>query len=252
MDVVIIDDDKEICNKMAEILNNDSEINVSGIAHNGIDGIKLVKKTKPSAVIIDIILSGIDGIGVLEELNHIGMIEDGLKCIVLTAVNSPHIISKAFELGAKYVLLKPCDFNIIIRRIKEIVNDKKYIGIFHTLNNNELVKAEKNIAWILNETGIMPNLKGFKYLKQAVIMCLENDSILEGVTKFLYPEIARINNTSNSRVERSIRHSIEVAWEKDSGISYYKIMGFTDHNNGKRPTNSEFIASVVDYIKMNL
>lgn len=256
MDIVIVEDNKDMCNSMVNFFEKDTELNVIGVSNSGIEGLNLIIEKKPDIALIDIILPGKDGLAVLEELNSLGITKGQTDCIVLSAVSSDNITLKAFQLGAKYVMLKPCDLTTLSRRIKEFRSYKdEYAATIDmpiiNINKNESISMERRIASILNEIGIMPNLKGYKYLRMAIMMSLEDEVLLEGITKFLYPDIAKENRTTYTRVERAIRHALETAWDKGNGKIYYKILGYMDSNNGKRPTNSEFIASIVDYLKLN-
>lgn len=256
MNIVIVEDNKDMCKLMTSYFKEETDINVSGVANNGIDGLKLIEQNMPDVALIDIILPGKDGLALLEDLNNLGILNNSVKCIVITAISSDEITAKAFSLGAKYVMLKPCDLSSLSRRIKELNTNE--INIIQNIIKEEpneekttKINLEKRVTSILNEIGIMPNLKGYKYLRSAIMMSFENENLLDGITKFLYPDIAKENRTTCTRVERAIRHALESAWDKGNGPAYYKILGYNDMNNGKRPTNSEFIASMVDFLKLN-
>lgn len=254
MDIVIIDDSKEITGKISDFLKKDNDFNVVGVAYDGIEGLNILKSKKPDIAIIDIILPGKDGIGILEELNSFGLLQNQIKCIILTAVNNDNITLRAFELGASYVMMKPCDLYALSRRIKELHQREFIVSKADIIENNTFIyryDIERLVTKILNEIGIMPNLKGYKYLRAAIVMAFEDETLLDGITKYLYPDVAKVNQTTHTRVERAIRHALESAWDKGNGYVYYEILGHHDTNNGKRPTNSEFIASMVNFLKIN-
>lgn len=242
--VVVIEDNKSVRELLVERLNAENDIQVIGSFDNGIVGMSAIIEYRPKVVLVDLMIPGKDGIAIMEELNALGIMNNPVRCLVLTAVISDEITKKAFTLGAKYVMIKPYDLSSVVRRVK----DASIEEIFTSKN----ATLEKKVTNILSDTGILPNLKGYKFLKQAVMLGYEDSSILEGITKKLYPKIAIQNDTSSSKVERAIRHSIESAWDKYDGNGFYTRIGFAEPKNGKKPTNSELISAIVEYLKMNV
>ncbi len=229
------------------VLNNDE--NVEGIisCSNGEQALDHIKYDKPDAVVLDIIIPGVDGVTVLEEIRELKKKRD-IKTIVIASVKSDNIISKAFQAGADYAMIKPYDVNALKRRLLDMFTPGSIVdeGIESQINDSYI---EQKVSVILNNTGIYPNLKGYKYLKTAILYGYKDEKILEGVTKVLYPRIARENNTTGDRVERAIRHAIESAWKKYGGNDFYEKMGFPDKEKKQRPTNSEYIYAVLEYLK---
>lgn len=251
MNIVIVEDNKDLCKILTSFFKEKDDVNIIGEASNGLEGLDLIVKEEPDLVLIDIILPQKDGISLLEDLNELGLIKKKLNCIVITAVSSDEITFKAFKLGAKYIMLKPFDLETLYKRIREFSKKDTEFSSNFDYPKSVPDSLEKRVTSILNEIGIMPNLKGYKYLRAAIILSYENVGLLDGITKFLYPDIAKENKTTCTRVERAIRHALETAWERERGSKYYQMLGFTGVENKKRPTNSEFIASIVDYLKLN-
>lgn len=211
----------------------------------GNEVIEYCKSNTPDVIVVDMVMPGVDGLTILEEINKLST---NCKSIVITAAKTDSVIEKAFGVGADYVMVKPYDINALKRRIFDMQNPGELINkaVENPIDENYI---ERKITAILNGSGIFPNLKGYKYLKCALLNGYKDEEMLEGVTKVLYPKIARINKTTSDRVERAIRHAIESAWEKCRGNGFYAKMGFVNYNNRKRPTNSEYIFTALEYLK---
>lgn len=212
---------------------------------SGDEAIEYCIKNKPDVFVLDMIMPVVDGFTILEEINRAGY--KGKK-ILLSSAKSDNIIEKAFSFGADYVMVKPYDINALKRRILDM-NSPGEVTNKNIENPIDENYVEKHITAILNGTGIFPNLKGYRYLKCALLYGYKDEEMLEGVTKVLYPKIARDNKTTSDRVERAIRHAIESAWEKCSGNEFYSRMGFITYENRRRPTNSEYIFTALEYLK---
>lgn len=264
--ILIADDNDEFCIVLKDYLNNQEDFNVIGIAKNGIEALKFIKENKPDLVILDIIMPHLDGLGVLEQLNSDKDFEFAPKVIILSAVGQDKITQNAIKLGVDYYVLKPFDMDIFIKRIKQMFNlssDEKYFTIADDCivkNSNEIstnvpkqseyMNLEGEITSIIHEIGVPAHIKGYFYLREAISMVVNDIELLSAVTKELYPSIARKYNTTSSRVERAIRHAIEVAWNRGQIESINKIFGYTIHNEKGKPTNSEFIAMVADRLRL--
>ncbi|WP_371136981.1 sporulation transcription factor Spo0A [Candidatus Arthromitus sp. SFB-rat-Yit] len=263
---MIADDNEEFCIILKDYLNNEGNFDVVGVAKNGIEALKLIYETKPDLLILDIIMPHLDGLGVLEKLNLNKDSELAPKIIVLSAVGQDKITQNAIKLGVDYYVLKPFDMDIFIRRIKEMFSitlDNKYFvhkqnsvinsgndGSDNSFKQVEHVDLESEITGIIHEIGVPAHIKGYFYLREAISMVVNDIELLSAVTKELYPSIARKYNTTSSRVERAIRHAIEVAWSRGQIDSINKIFGYTIHNEKGKPTNSEFIAMVADRLRL--
>lgn len=251
--VAIADDNREFCQIIAQFISAQEEFQVVGIAKDGIEALDIIERENPDILILDIIMPHLDGLGVLEKL-HESDNEFFPKVIVLSAVGQDKITQKAIELGASYYVVKPFDFQIFIKRLKEAV-DVNGGGVennqsFKNKPTNNEKNLESKITKIIQEIGVPAHIKGYLYLRESISMVIEDMDYLGAVTKELYPTVAEKFNTTPSRVERAIRHAIEVAWNRGKVDTIDKIFGYTVNNNKGKPTNSEFIALIADKIRL--
>lgn len=260
--VLIADDNKEFCNILNDYLLNQSDIVVVGIAKDGIEALSLIEEKKPDLVILDIIMPHLDGLGVLERLGNMD-INPIPNVIVLSAVGQDKITQRAITLGADYYVVKPFDMDVFTKRIRQMFNNtildsdtKKTMPISEKASEirangaNLPLDLESEITNIIHEIGVPAHIKGYMYLREAITMVVDNIELLSAVTKELYPSIAKKYNTTASRVERAIRHAIEVAWSRGQVDTINKLFGYTIHNGKGKPTNSEFIAMIADKLRI--
>ena len=259
--VLIADDNKEFCNILNDYLLNQRDIFVTGIAKDGLEALKLIQEKKPDLVVLDIIMPHLDGLGVLEKLNSMNL-EPMPRIIVLSAVGQDKITQRAITLGADYYVVKPFDMDVFTKRIRQMFNNtisssdetKKTISFIETseikISKSEPLDLESEITSIIHEIGVPAHIKGYMYLREAITMVVHDMELLSAVTKELYPSIAKKYNTTASRVERAIRHAIEVAWARGQVDTINKLFGYTIHNDKGKPTNSEFIAMVADKLRL--
>ncbi|MDR7869997.1 MAG: sporulation transcription factor Spo0A [Tissierellaceae bacterium] len=255
--VAIADDNREFSKIVSQFISTQDEFEVVGIAKDGLEALRLVEKERPHILILDIIMPHLDGLGVLERLNHSNN-NYFPKVVVLSAVGQDSITQKAIELGASYYMVKPFDFNVFIDRLKQI-NGMEYIDnkddniliVKEEQNNNHREKdLETKITKIIQEIGIPAHIKGYLYIREAITMVIDDMDYLGAVTKELYPAVAAKFNTTPSRVERAIRHAIEVAWNRGKIETLDKLFGYTVSNTKGKPTNSEFIALIADKLRL--
>jgi two-component system response regulator (stage 0 sporulation protein A) len=263
INVIIADDNKEFCNILSDYLLNQRDIMVTGIANDGVEALKLVEEKKPDLIILDIIMPHLDGLGVLEKLNSID-ITPMPRVIVLSAVGQDKITQRAINLGADYYVVKPFDMDVFTKRIRQMFNNtisseevrrpvvmpETYSPEKISLVKNEPADLEQEITDIIHEIGVPAHIKGYMYLREAITMVVNDMELLSAVTKELYPSIAKKYNTTASRVERAIRHAIEVAWSRGQVETINNIFGYTINNGKGKPTNSEFIAMVADKLRL--
>ncbi|WP_032508620.1 sporulation transcription factor Spo0A [Clostridioides difficile] len=258
--IVLADDNKDFCQVLKEYLSNEDDIDILGIAKDGIEALDLVKKTQPDLLILDVIMPHLDGLGVIEKLNTMD-IPKMPKIIVLSAVGQDKITQSAINLGADYYIVKPFDFVVFINRIRELVSNRvtqvepKPRPVQETqMTRSDFVKnvgnIETEITNIIHEIGVPAHIKGYLYLREAIKMVIDNVELLGAVTKELYPSIAKKFNTTPSRVERAIRHAIEVAWSRGKVDTINQLFGYTVHNTKGKPTNSEFIVMIADKLRL--
>lgn len=263
--VLVADDNQEFATTLVNYLEKEEDMEVVAIAKDGTEAYEKIVNAKPDIALLDIIMPHLDGLGVLEKLNETEM-EKKPMCVILSAVGQDKITQKAITLGAQYYVVKPFDISILIKRIKEM----KYFGPTQYKTNfigkeikaqyidisPESKKNEENIEAlvtnIIHEVGVPAHIKGYQYLREAIIMVVGNIEIINQITKQLYPEIARKYGTTPSRVERAIRHAIEVAWGRGQTETVESIFGYTVSAAKGKPTNSEFIAMIADKLRLEL
>ena len=263
--VLVADDNSEFANTLVNYLQKDNDMEVVAIAKNGNEAYEMIIDTKPDIVLLDVIMPHMDGIGVLEKLNATEM-EKKPICIMLSALGQDKITQRAISLGAQYYVVKPVDIELLIKRIKDIRHFKpvqdsgnsigreikaQYISI-DTENSKSRENLEALVTNIIHEVGVPAHIKGYQYLREAIIMVTNNIDIINQITKQLYPDIANKYGTTPSRVERAIRHAIEVAWGRGQQDAVESIFGYTVSAAKGKPTNSEFIAMIADKLRLEL
>jgi two-component system response regulator (stage 0 sporulation protein A) len=261
IEVLLADDNREFTNLLSEYISEQSDMTVTGVAYNGEEVLRLLEESRkaPDVLILDIIMPHLDGLGVLERLRDMDL-NPMPKIIMLTAFGQENITQKAVQLGASYYILKPFDMEILANRIRQLVNQptlspsgsygsvlQKSSGVVPMAKSKNL---DANITSIIHEIGVPAHIKGYQYLREAITMVYNNIEILGAITKTLYPAIAEKFKTTPSRVERAIRHAIEVAWTRGNIESISHLFGYTVNMSKSKPTNSEFIAMVADKLRI--
>lgn len=264
VNVVIVDDNPMILNTLDEVISSEAGLSVIGRADNGKDAIDMIKDTQPDVVLLDLVMPQMDGITVVENIKKKTSMLKNPAFIILSAVGGEQMTEKAFQAGANYFLMKPFDKDILVNKIRRIGKRpvrpvpgkvleaplKAATPEEAAMNREEYMKEhlETDITKMLHELGIPAHIKGYQYLRDAISMVVRDREMMEAVTKILYPEIAKKNYTSSSRVERAIRHAIEVAWGRGSLEVIDELFGYTISTGKGKPTNSEFIALIADKI----
>lgn len=254
--IIIADDNEEFCRILKEYLDRQDDMTVIDIANDGQELLEKVKEKIPDVIILDIIMPHLDGLGVLENLD---LSSGKTKVIALSAVGQAKITQRVISLGADYYIVKPFDMDVLIERIRQLVY-KSHVTIKESSKHpssrysRPLTKKDlkMEITNIIHEIGVPAHIKGYFYLREAILMVIENVELLSAVTKELYPAIAEKFHTTPSRVERAIRHAIEVAWNRGCVDTINNLFGYTIHSEKGKPTNSEFIAMVADKLRMDL
>ena len=249
--VLLADDNKDFCNLMVEFFESQKDVKVVGVAHDGLDALEKVEQLKPDVLILDLIMPNLDGLVVIERLSNKS---ERPKIVVLSAVGQDKITQKAINLGADYYIVKPFDLNILIDRVRQMVDiNTEFMQQTQKRSSNfSIDNLEAQITDIIHEIGIPAHIKGYFYIREAISMVINNVELLSAVTKELYPSIASKYNTTPSRVERAIRHAIEVAWNRGCVETLNSLFGYTTTKDRGKPTNSEFIAMISDKLRMQL
>lgn len=253
--ILLADDNKDFCDVICNYLEKQNDMEIIGIAHDGLEAYEKILNEKPDVALIDGIMPRLDGIGVLEKLNQTGQPIQTM-CIMLTAITQEQITQKAFSLGAQYYIAKPFDMDLLVSRIRQL---KEQITLTPNKNNmlncfskRAEVDLETRVTNILHEIGVPAHIRGYHYMREAIIMAINDIDVLNYITKELYPSIAKKCNTTPSRVERAIRHAIEVAWSRGKVDAIDNLFGYTVNNHKGKPTNSEFIALIADRLRLEL
>jgi len=246
--VLIVDDNRDFCELLSEFLSKRPEFHVVGMGHNGDEALRLMQSLKPHVCILDIIMPHLDGIGVLERMAAMPE-HHRAKTIMLTAIGQEQMTKRVLELGASYYILKPFNLETLADRILQLVISEPLPGI-QLFEKPQSRHLEQKISDLLQELGIPANIRGYQYLREAIALVTGELQLLKSITKILYPKIAKQYESTPSRVERAIRHAIEVAWARGNMEAINRLFGHTvDYRRGK-PTNSEFIAKVADRLRL--
>lgn len=265
MTVLIADDNQEFSQTLANYIHEQDDMEVIGIAKDGEEAIEMITNVAPDVALLDVIMPHLDGIGVLEKMNIIKCDKKPI-CIMLSAVGQDKITQKAVNLGAEYYVVKPFDIELLIKRIRELKNFRpgqnvnSFIGKEIKPQYVEIpINGEKSqenlealVTNIIHEVGVPAHIKGYQYLREAIIMVVNDIDVINQITKSLYPKIAYKFSTTPSRVERAIRHAIEVAWGRGDQKTVENIFGYTISAAKGKPTNSEFIAMIADKLRLEL
>ena len=257
--IAIADDNQQTLNLLNDILEGEADFNIVGKADNGEDAYDMILKTNPDVVLLDVIMPRMDGISVMEKVKGNSQNEKIPSFIMVSAAGSENITEDAFQLGANYYIMKPFTKEIIIDRVRKVGQRRK--GIVYQdlkrvkpyLNKMEYIaqNLENDVTQMLHEIGIPAHINGYRYLMDAIVTCVADQETLISVTKVLYPTIAKKHLTTPSRVERAIRHAIEVAWSRGKMDTINELFGYTVSTGKGKPTNSEFIALIADKIRLD-
>ena len=255
--VIIVDDNEKVIENIDSALSKDTAIQIIGKAKNGQEAYELIRKSTPDVVILDLIMPKMDGLSLMNKVNEDGAMIKMPFFIITSAISNENVIQDAFGYGAGYYLLKPFETNMIADRIKgvksynkRIPETKKIIGAGEDRKHFMERNIENDVTSIIHDVGVPAHIKGYQYLREAIIMSVNDNEMLNSITKILYPSIAKKFQTTSSRVERAIRHAIEVAWNRGRMDTIDELFGYTINAEKGKPTNSEFIALIADKIRL--
>ncbi len=254
--VLIADDNEDVTSELSTYIKGETDMEVAAVAYNGEEAYALILETHPDVVILDLVMPKLDGIGVLKKLQKSPLIKQ--PKIVVYSISSIAInMAASVNPSVVYCLLKPQSSERICEVIRDITSVTAKVSAIPSTavsaslpDKNTEADLETVVTDFIHELGVPAHIKGYQYIRSAIMMVVENMDLLNFITKQLYPEIAKAYNTTASRVERAIRHSIEVAWSRGKPEIMNEIFGYTIHTGKGKPTNSEFIAMVADRIRL--
>jgi len=253
--ILLVDDNKEFCSLVQEYFADIEEFEMVGVANNGLEALEILKEDPPNVLILDLIMPHLDGIGVMEEMYKLN-INSEVKTIILTAFGQEEFAQQVAELGAKYYIMKPVDLDKLVTRIRQLVNSQKdynnSIKLNSNTDNHPEMSLDKKITEVLHELGVPAHIKGYLYLREAIELVIKDINLLGAVTKELYPAVAEKFHTTASKVERAIRHAIDVTWERGNINSLNKYFKNTVSKKSGKATNSQFIARIADELRLEL
>lgn len=255
LNVAIADDNERMVQLLGDIVRKDDELQLVGTAKDGEEACQLIREKQPDVVLLDIVMPKLDGLGVLDKINGDLTIKKRPAFVMVSAIGHEQITEAAFARGASYYIMKPFSQEMIVSRIKSIKTvqrqpDARVIHPYEKVNAAPLKTLEEEVTSMIHDVGVPAHIKGYQYLREAILMAVADMDMLNSVTKILYPEVAKKYKTTPSRVERAIRHAIEVAWSRGKVETIEEMFGYTVSVGKGKPTNSEFIALITDKIRM--
>lgn len=257
LNVAIADDNEKMLDLLGNLINEDKELELVGHANNGAEIYDIIKEKEPDVVLLDIIMPKVDGLTVMEKVSKDTNLKKHPAFIIVSAVGQEQITEDAFQLGANYYILKPFDNDMLLSRIKHVRQardnrrrDLRKVNAYESDSSYYERNLEADVTNIIHEIGVPAHIKGYQYLRDAIILSVNDMAMLNSITKILYPTIAKKHQTTPSRVERAIRHAIEVAWSRGKMDTIDELFGYTVSTGKGKPTNSEFIALIADKIRL--
>ncbi len=242
--IMLVDDNEELLSSLKEFFSSDNEMEIAAVAKSGEAALETFESVKPDVLVLDLVMPGIDGFEVMERIN-----KGDCKILVLSALSQDAFVTKAMNLGADYYMLKPANPDNIRKRISGMLSAPSASTEERSAKESPKVKnrsLEEKITNIFITVGIPAHIKGYQFLREAIKLAIDNPDIINSITKKLYPEVAEKFDTSPSKVERAIRHAIEVAWNRGKIENINSLFGVRVYSHNEKPTNGEFIALIAD------
>lgn len=250
--ILIVDDNRDFCEKLKNYLGLNENFNVVGTAYDGKTGYEMALETKPDILLTDIVMPVMDGLTLMNKIKNSNILSQKPKIIAFSSTGYESIINNAMRLGAEFYFIKPFEMNALEERINEILTEKNSKNSYPVLSLASSKDLETNITMYIQQLGVPAHIKGYQYIRDAIMMVIEDMDAINSITKFLYPTVAKHYNTTSSRVERAIRHAIEVAWDRGNPEILNELFGYTILSSKGKPTNSEFIAMIADKIRLEM
>ena len=245
--VFIADSAEDFCSGLTAALQRADGFRVLGTAGDGEQAIRMIEEKKPDILVLDLMLAKKDGISVLKSIANM---EHKPITLATSAFLTEYVSTAAANLGVRYLMLKPCDMAALVERLEEIRGGESLR--YPAARRSDKVSIETLVTNIIHEIGVPAHIKGYQYLREAIIIAVNDMDVINAITKVLYPEVAKTFGTTPSRVERALRHAIEVAWDRGDLDTLQKFFGYTVSNTKGKPTNSEFIALIADKLQLQL
>ncbi len=252
--ILMADPNQDFCHQFSALAKQEGDMEILGLAADGAEALSMAAELKPDIILLELVLPKLDGLEVLRRLPEIGYTG---AVIVLSGFVNSQVISDCSNCGADYFLPKPCDSLALLSRIRDLAGKEAFSMPAVGVDCRELaasrrtdIELEAVVTDIIHEVGVPAHIKGYQYLREAIILTIKDMEMINAVTKVLYPEVAKRFNTTPSRVERAIRHAIEVAWDRGDIEVLQKFFGYTVSNIKGKPTNSEFIAMIADSLTL--
>ena len=245
--VLIADTSEEFCTSLSKALQSANAFQVLGTAADGEQAITMVNQRKPDILVLDLMLSKQDGLSVLKAISTM---ERRPVTLATSRFVTDYVASAAANLGVRYLMVKPCDMQTLVERLEEIRASSNAKQV--TTRKAGSQSIESLVTGIIHEIGVPAHIKGYQYLREAIIIAVNDMDVINAITKVLYPQVAKTFQTTPSRVERAIRHAIEVAWDRGDLDTLQRFFGYTVSNTKGKPTNSEFIALIADKLQLQL
>lgn len=245
--VFIADSSEDFCAGLVAALQRADGFQIVGTANDGEQAIRMIMERKPDVLVLDLMLSKQDGISVLRAIS--GM-ERRPVTLATSGFVTEYVSSTAANLGVRYLMLKPCDMTALVERLEEIRGGESLR--YPAPRRADKTSIETMVTGIIHEIGVPAHIKGYQYLREAIIIAVDDMDVINAITKVLYPQVAKTFQTTPSRVERAIRHAIEVAWDRGDLDTLQRFFGYTVSNTKGKPTNSEFIALIADKLQLQL
>ena len=244
--ILIADNSEEFCGSLSTALQRTERFNLVGTACDGEQAMQLLEERKPDILVLDLMLAKKDGLSILKSMTGW---ERRPAVVATSGFMTDYVASAAAGLGVAYLILKPCDMEALVDRLEELRGDT---GRSIPVRRAPGQSIEALVTGIIYEIGVPAHIKGYQYLREAIIIAVGDMDVINAITKVLYPQVAKTFQTTPSRVERAIRHAIEVAWDRGDLDTLQRFFGYTVSNTKGKPTNSEFIALIADKLQLQL
>ena len=245
--VMIADNTEEFCSSLMSVLQRTEGFQVVGTANDGEQAVRMIMETKPQILVLDLMLAKRDGLSVLKSISAM---ENKPMVLATSGFITDYVASAAVNLGVRYLMLKPCDMTALAERLEELRGGQG--NSLPQVRTSGKPNIEAMVTSIIHEIGVPAHIKGYQYLREAIIIAVNDMDVINAITKVLYPQVAKTFQTTPSRVERAIRHAIEVAWDRGDLDTLQRFFGYTVSNTKGKPTNSEFIALIADKLQLQL